>query len=203
METEPSNPTYHNLEASSEFQTSWIDLQQKDPHPWWWTQGIDRFKAAELSTLQSTYKQKESEADRSRWCPAGRQWRCLHVNWYAQFGFRHVVSLLKKKTTRSLISTLEIEMTRATKHVTLRWHCRRKCRCQLTFVFVFENVTWHFGFGGERQMKFVKHTHWFEGRLSPSTAQPRTYLKPMLFQSTYMYKVPIREFGCTTIFVHN
>ena len=104
----------------------------------------------------------------------------------------------------TLINTLEIEMTRTTKHVTLRWHCRRKCRCQLTFIFVFENVTWHFGFEVERQIKFVKHTHWFEGRLSPSTAQSRPNLIPlMLFESTYMYKVPICEFGCTTInFVH-
>jgi hypothetical protein len=34
------------------------------------------------------------------------------------------------------------------------------------------------------------------------TAQPRTHLPLMLFVSTYMYKVPICEFGCTTIFVH-
>jgi hypothetical protein len=26
--------------------------------------------------------------------------------------------------------------------------------------FFFENVTWHFGFGVARHMKFVKHTHW-------------------------------------------
>ena len=38
---------------------------------------------------------------------------------------------------------------------------RRKCRCQLTFIFVFENVTWHFGFDVKRQVKFVKHTHWW------------------------------------------
>ena len=80
-------------------------------------------------------------------------------------------------------------------NVDVNWH---------TFIFVFENVTWHFGFEVERQMKFVKHTHWFEGRLSPSTTQSRPNLIPlMLFESTYMYKVPICEFGCTTInFVH-
>ena len=41
----------------------------------------------------------------------------------------------------------------------LRWHLRVKCICQLTFIFVFENVPWHFGFEVDRQMKFVKHTH--------------------------------------------
>ena len=29
----------------------------------------------------------------------------------------------------------------------------------MTFIFVFENIMWHFGFEVERQMKFVKHTH--------------------------------------------
>ena len=42
----------------------------------------------------------------------------------------------------------------------LRWHFGIKCRWQLTFIFVFKNVTWHFGFEVERQMKFVKHRHW-------------------------------------------
>ena len=34
------------------------------------------------------------------------------------------------------------------------WHwgdiLEEKCRCQLTFMFVFENVMWHLGFEGER-----------------------------------------------------
>jgi hypothetical protein len=47
----------------------------------------------------------------------------------------------------------------------LRWHFGIKCRCQLTFNFVFENVTWHFGFGVARHMKFVKHTHWWPSKL--------------------------------------
>jgi hypothetical protein len=42
----------------------------------------------------------------------------------------------------------------------LRWHFGRKCRYQLTFIFVFENVMWHFGFEVECQMKVVKHTHY-------------------------------------------
>jgi hypothetical protein len=29
-----------------------------------------------------------------------------------------------------------------------------------TFIFVFKNVTRHFGFEVEREMKFLKHTHW-------------------------------------------
>ena len=41
----------------------------------------------------------------------------------------------------------------------LRWQFRRKCRCELTFIFVLENVTWHFGFEVEREMNFVKATH--------------------------------------------
>ena len=45
-----------------------------------------------------------------------------------------------------VIDTIEITMTQTTRHVTLRWHFRRKCGCQLKFIFVFENVTWHFGF---------------------------------------------------------
>ena len=41
----------------------------------------------------------------------------------------------------------------------LRWHLTIICTYQLAFIFVFENVTRHFGFEVERQMKFVKHTH--------------------------------------------
>jgi hypothetical protein len=56
--------------------------------------------------------------------------------------------------------TLEIQMTCTTRHVTLRLPFRRKCRCQLTFFIFFENITWHFGFEVECQMKFVKyHTY--------------------------------------------
>ena len=68
------------------------------------------------------------------------------------------------------IDTLKFEMTRTNKHMTLRWHFKRKCRCQLTFVFVFNIVTWHVGFEVECQMKFVKYTHWSERqalRISP------------------------------------
>ena len=50
-------------------------------------------------------------------------------------------------------------MTHTTRHVTLKWHLKRKCRCRLTFVFIFENVSWHSRFEVERQIKFVKHTH--------------------------------------------
>ena len=34
----------------------------------------------------------------------------------------------------------------------LRWNLRMKCICQLTFILVFENVTWHFGFEVECQI---------------------------------------------------
>ena len=54
------------------------------------------------------------------------------------------------------IDTLEFEMTRPTRDVTLRWHFKIKCRCHLTFIFVFENVTWHFGFEFERQIKICQ-----------------------------------------------
>ena len=40
----------------------------------------------------------------------------------------------------------------------LRQHFRIKWICQLTLICIFENITWHFGFEIECQMKFVKHT---------------------------------------------
>ena len=36
------------------------------------------------------------------------------------------------------MDTWQIEMTHTTRHVTSRWQFRRKCRCQLTFIIVFE-----------------------------------------------------------------
>ena len=53
-------------------------------------------------------------------------------------------------------------LSQITKGVTLRWHFRRKCRCQLTFILVFQNVTRHVGSKVERRMNFVKHTHCFQ-----------------------------------------
>ena len=106
----------------------------------------------------------------------------LHVTWQAQFRFWHVVWHGKKKTTRQF-DTSKIEMSCITRHVTLRWHFRRRCRCQLTLVFVSENDTWHFGLEVERQMKFVKHTNWspyigiYMGLVSPST--PRCLRGPI------------------------
>jgi hypothetical protein len=35
---------------------------------------------------------------------------------------------------------------------------KEKCKCQLTFIFVFKNVTEHFGFEVKCQIKFVTHT---------------------------------------------
>ena len=68
---------------------------------------------------------------------------------------------LRRKKTHTSIDTLQIEMTHTTRHVTLRWNFKRKCRSyQLTFIFVFENVMWHFGFEVECQTQFVKHTHY-------------------------------------------
>ena len=72
-----------------------------------------------------------------------------HVNWHAQCKFWHVVWLVKIQITSQL--------TRTTKHVTLREQFRRRRKCQLTFLFVFKNITWHFGTEVEHQMKFVKH----------------------------------------------
>ena len=60
-------------------------------------------------------------------------------------------SVTCKKNPHTSIDTLDIEMTRTTRHVTLRWHFRRKCRCLLTYIFVFENITWHFEFEVECQ----------------------------------------------------
>ena len=70
----------------------------------------------------------------------------------------HVVWLVKKKTTCQLA------------HSKLKWHVllgmwhwgdilNENVDRQLTITFVFEKVKWHFGFGVERQMKLVKHTH--------------------------------------------
>ena len=42
----------------------------------------------------------------------------------------------------------------------LRWRFKIKRTCQLTIIFVFENVMWHFRFEVECQMKFVKRTQW-------------------------------------------
>ena len=43
-------------------------------------------------------------------------------------------------------------MAYTTRHVTLRWYFERKCRCQSTFILVFKNIMWHFGF--EVQLKW-------------------------------------------------
>ena len=45
-----------------------------------------------------------------------------------------------KKTTCQLIFQ-KLRMIHTTRHVTLKWHFRRKCRCRLTFIFVFKNIT--------------------------------------------------------------
>ena len=50
----------------------------------------------------------------------------------------------------------------------LRWRFRIRCTCQLTFFLSFENITWHFRFEVERQMKFVKHTHWLQQTFNSS-----------------------------------
>ena len=47
------------------------------------------------------------------------------TNWHTQFRFWYVVGLVKEENAMST-DTLEIEMTRTTRHVTLRWHCRMK-----------------------------------------------------------------------------
>ena len=83
----------------------------------------------------------------------------VHVNWHTQFRFL-TCSMTCEGNKHMSIDILQIEMTRTTRHVTLRWHLERKCRCQVTFNFKKQNVTWQFGFEVERQMKIVKHTHW-------------------------------------------
>ena len=64
----------------------------------------------------------------------------------------------------------------------LRWHFGIKCGCHLTFIFVFKNVTWHFGFEVEHQMKFVKRRHWSSPSILLSSGRPAkthtTYVKP-------------------------
>ena len=47
------------------------------------------------------------------------------------------VSVDEEEENRTSIDTLEIEMARTTRHVTLRWHSRKECRCQMTFVLLF------------------------------------------------------------------
>ena len=72
-------------------------------------------------------------------------------------------SVTSEEKNHTSIDTLEnwrkYDIRHGTRHVILRRYLRRKCTCQLTFNFVFENITWHFGFEVERQIKFLKHTH--------------------------------------------
>ena len=74
----------------------------------------------------------------------------MHVHWHIQFRFWHVVWLVKKRKEKNhtSIETLEIEMIGTTRHVTLRWHLKKNV-----------DVNWHFGFGVEHQIKFLKYTH--------------------------------------------
>ena len=58
-----------------------------------------------------------------------------------------------------ILITQSISFSKVFCNPKLWWHCRINYTCQLSLIFVFENVTWHFGFEVERQMKFVKHTH--------------------------------------------
>ena len=82
----------------------------------------------------------------------------MHINWHTQVRNWHVVWLVKKKTTR------QSTRYKLKWHVLLgMWHwgdiLKRKYRCQLTFIFVFENVTWHFGFEVECSIKNLSNIH--------------------------------------------
>ena len=46
-----------------------------------------------------------------------------------------------EEKTHMSIDTLEYEITHSIRHVTLRCPLKRKCTPQLTFIFVFENLT--------------------------------------------------------------
>ena len=71
----------------------------------------------------------------------------------------------------------------------LKWHFKTKCICQLTFIFVFENVTWHFGFEVECQMRFVNlHTHF--SIMSVCTSNSRPVIRgTQVFSSVRMKKM--------------
>jgi hypothetical protein len=86
-------------------------------------------------------------------------WHLIRKNLHINKLYVNCVTCEEKKVNTS-IHTLEIRMTCTTRHVTLRWPFRRKARFQLPFIFVFENITWHFEFEVECEMKFVKHTQW-------------------------------------------
>ena len=91
----------------------------------------------------------------------GEGFRCVFLTKFLEVLTFETQKLAHKKWTS--IDTLEIEMIRITRHVILRWHSRRSCKCKLTFIFVFENVSWHFRFEVQCQMRFVKYTHWRGG----------------------------------------
>ena len=69
----------------------------------------------------------------------------MHVNWHAQLIIRRVVWLVKKKPH------VNWHVRNWNGHGTLRWHLREKCTCHLTFIFVFDDFTWHLGFEVEHQ----------------------------------------------------
>ena len=92
----------------------------------------------------------------------------MYINWHAQFRIWHVVWLVKDKITRQLT------LSKLKWHVLLGiWHwsdvLEGKCRCQLTFHFVFENVTKHFGFEVECQWNLsnIHNASIIHGHLSP------------------------------------
>ena len=78
-----------------------------------------------------------------------RDWKILTLSWF----------LLQIKIVFWLFTTLLF--SKIFYDPKLRRHFRIKCIyiCPLAFIFVFENVTWHFGFEIQRQIKFVKRTH--------------------------------------------
>ena len=55
-------------------------------------------------------------------------------------------------------TTLTIEMTHTTMHVTLRWHLEENVDVNWHSLICFEDIMWHFGIEVARQMKCVKHT---------------------------------------------
>ena len=81
-----------------------------------------------------------------------RDQRILMIDWLIVFFF---------VTNQDCILVIQnISFSKILWNPKLKWHSRIRCIYQLTFISVFENVTWHFRFEVQCQIKFVKHTHW-------------------------------------------
>ena len=86
-----------------------------------------------------------------------------------------------------ILNVQHISFSKILRNTKLRWHFRIKDICHLTFIFVFEDITWLFGFKVEHQTSFVKHTH----NLHASTQifELRTFILNMFLNALMLLKI--------------